>query len=274
MSGFIKKTVHSKACSLTSGIPTLDKIIKFETKTLTCICEDENSHIHNTLLQVFISQNKDKTFVFSSESKNFVMFNQSLIKDSETEKLKNMSIAWRYQNLTCQRSLDFNLNLMDKINIEPDKCFSNFLEFVDLIKTTKNSNFVIFSIFSPLFTENLKLNKENSIDSLLFEIKKYAKINNHFIYLSFPNFFFISKAFNYFDNIFSVKSILTLPHEKSNYNCLIEIIKSNTFGNLKINELESEKYGLILKSKNIIIEKIDIPPDETVQNNDGCSKSF
>lgn len=273
MSGFIRKSIIKNEL-LTSGIPSLDKIIRFERKLVNCIFEDENSFIHNTFLQIFISSNLNQTFVFSNEQKNFIFFDRS--EDTDKYANDNLSIAWRYKNLENQRSTQFNLDLMKK-NVLQDNIFDDFEQFLDLLKLTKNGNFVIFSFLSPLFLQKLGGSfdaKYSIIQNMLFDIRKYAKLNNNFVYISCPVFLNDSLPMNYFDNVISIKSILNLPHENSIYNCFIEILKSNDFGMLKVNDLESIKYGLILKSKKVLIENIDIPPDESAPKHASCSKTF
>lgn len=257
MSGFIKKSTYFSKCAST-GIPSLDSILKLDEGSLTCIQEDENSFFHKTLLQMFISENSEETYVFSKESKNFVKFNQNKSDKILPNFNNQMSIAWRYSNLTL-KDTQFKYDLMDKTNLE-NNTFINLDELINMMKTKNRCCFAIFSLLSPL-AQGI---------NVLPELRRIAKNNNHVVLLSAPVFLIKENVTNFFDNIIQLHSILNLPHEKSLYNCLIEIIKLNRIKKLRVNELESVKYGVILKSKKILIEKIEIPPEEG-QPEDGCS---
>lgn len=275
MSGFIKKNSneHQDAFEvISSGIPTLDELIQLRNGSLTCIYEDENSFIHNTMLQIFISQSillKSQIHAISMDPQYLRSFEIAYSNLKENEAIKNLVIAWRYQTLGPKKECSL-FNLRESIPLNESIIVRDLEELVEIMKTTEKHSFAIFSLFSPLFEsfDNLSL-----IHKWLFEIRKYSKLKRHCIFLSIPRFFIKDEIAQYFDNILSLNSIFALPHEKSIYNSILEITKMNTIGSLRVNTLDGIKYGLILKNRKIVIEKIDIPPEEDGPAADGCCSS-
>lgn len=273
MSGFIKKqTLLSQDSfnSISTGIPTLDTIIQLQEGSLTCIYENENSFIHNTILQIFISQSlllKMPVHAISMDPKTLKHFETASSNLKENENIKNLLIAWRYQSLGTKHILSM-FNLREKKSLGEDTIVKTLDDLMEALATKSKCNFAIFSLFSPLF-ENFT--DSAHIHNVLFEIRKYCKLNKHCIFLSIPRFFINQHTSQYFDNVFSVDPIFTLPHESANYNSILTILKLNSIARLRVNTLNSLKYGLILRSRKIIVEKIDIPPDESVGS---CNNAF
>ena len=115
MSGFIRSRGNKENFKneYFSGIPTLDDLIKTPLKTITCFFEDENSFLHNILLQVTVSEalqlDSNKTFVLSMEEKNKNFYEKNETIENAEEDLK-IVIAWRYKPLTLKRK-DFKSEL-------------------------------------------------------------------------------------------------------------------------------------------------------------------
>lgn len=248
-----------------TGIPSLDSFIKIIPGTITAFYEDENSYLHNTFLQVFISEakyrNNRKLHVLSAESKNLFYFDVQKEDSVETTDTK-LIIAWRYKNLSTGND-KFNFNLSKKVLLETQDIIKNLETFLRILKESKECSFVIFSLFSPLFfTQQNTINnlKDNSdILKFLYEIRKYTKINRHTVYLSIPVFLNEFDPSLYFDNIIYVVSILALPSEKAHYSCILELKKFLRLGTI---DIESYKYGVKVSSKKVLVERIDIPPED------------
>lgn len=276
MSGFIKyqKPIENLTeQTASSGIPTLDRIFPLFDGTVNCVYESENSFFHNTVLQIFISSCFDKNqnyFVLAKEEKLLLRFQVQKEASVENETPKNLVIAWRYksQNTTEPK---FKWDLLLKDTIEKKVVINDLNELINLLKTQKSLKIAIFSLFSPLFGSFSK----DEIFNILFDIKKYSRLNGHLVFMSIPKFLVNENISTFFDSILQINSNLLFPHEMSYYSCYIELIKIGAAGTLRVNNLESMKYGVVLKSKKVKIERIDVPPEETVPNNNGgCSQSF
>lgn len=270
MAGFVKRS-PSLQKMISSGIPTLDTMVHLAPGTISCIFEDENSFIHNTLLQIFVSSTlctDRKIHVLARERKNLVSFRRH--EGDPRSREDNLTIAWRYKG-AASREPEFQFNLMEREELSSETCIGSIRALLELMRTTRNANFAVFSLFSPLLSNSPSGASEKHSKALaLFEMRKYCRLNNHCMLLSIPEFFVEEEVSQYFDNILRIRSMLTLLHEKSNYHCLVEIQKLMTIGCLRINELESYKYGLILRPRRLAIERIDIPPEET----ESCGQSF
>lgn len=263
---------------ISSGIKTLDNLIDIVPGAIICIYEDKFSSIHNTLLQIFISScfNENKKFcILATEDKLLKRFNK--IKSQKLPEVNNDSlvIAWRYKGLDTSNE-HFYWDLLNKLDLEENYQLRNLENLLEKLKTSVNCCFAIFSIFSPLYDQftNQNMNQSQYIHQIFYEIRKYTKLNNHTVIMSLPNFLYNSNFTLYFDTILQIVNNLSLPQETPLYNCFIEILKLSKPGSLRVNFLESYKYGLVLKSKKIEIEKIDIKPEETVPKTTGCASNF
>lgn len=271
MSGFIKTNKDGSLFSETvsSGIKSLDSLIEIVPGSVTCFYEDKFSSIHNTLLQVFISScsnAKKEFFILAKEEKFKVKFNKYDKPVVDSPVADSLVIAWRYKNLDLSTP-QFSWDLLNKIEIDEKSCLNDLQALITKLKCNKPGFFAIFSIFSPLY-------EKESINQVLYDIKKYARLNNHTVVMSFPNFLFNSNYTPYFDTILSIVNNLSLPQETTLYNSFIETLKISKPGSLLINNLESFKYGLILKSKKIQIERIDVQPEEVVPRGSSCGVEF
>jgi PAXNEB protein len=276
MSGFVrtKKIINTIVEDFkgSSGIPALDSLITLSPGTITAIYEDQYSFAHNTLLQIFISESlksrKDKTFVVSKENKNFIYFNQKIdaIENEKELEDKKLLIAWRYKELNLKEK-NFEYNLLDRKEV-PDSL--RIEDLIETLKNAKNSSFCVFSIFSPLF--KIDSNQEKYL--FLYEMRKYCKLNNNTVYLSIPKFLIDIDPSVFFDNIFELSSLLSMGLNKYYYSCLLELKKVSAMNTLRVNDLDSCKYGVKIRSKNVKVEKIDIPPEENDVQSTGCSGAF
>lgn len=296
MTGFVKRPLvglPERTHALSTGIPTLDEIICLAPGSISCIFEDEDSFIHNTILQVFVSSSLDtdrKTCVLAKEKKNLTVFKKLGIDTEAQEPQNDLLIAWRYKS-SATKEPQFQFNLMQREELDSNARIDSIEALLCLMKTTKNANFAVFSLFSPLLCPAPSLSHSLSLAStasagqssvkrcsiealLLFEIKRYCRLNNHCMLLSIPKFFVKAEISQYFDNVLKVCSMLALPHEKSNYHCLVEVLKLTSIGSLRVNELESYKYGLVLRSKRLAIERIDVPPEDTEPETGTCGHLF
>lgn len=287
-SGFVRTNkIISKPqehTTISTGIPSLDGIVELSHGSVTAIYEDEYTFAHNYFLQTFVSEtiykNPSSLLALSKEKKNMIYFNHA---PSYNESAGNYSedakllIAWKYKELNF-KELKFQWNLLDKKEIPNEYAVADIEDLINKMKVKKACRIVIFSIFSPLYFSSQKkpvnsITDDNMkieyIQRCLFEIRKYAKINDHIVYMSFPAFFFNSNFSLFFDNIFQLESLMAMQVEKFYYNCLIEFKKISKTGSLLVNELESSKFGIKMKSKKIQVERIDIPPEEN-DNSVGC----
>ncbi|ELA41738.1 uncharacterized protein VICG_01242 [Vittaforma corneae ATCC 50505] len=274
MSGFVKcqKPSETSSSSISSGIPTLDKLIELSDGTVSCIYEDQNSFFHNTMLQTFVSSCTDRNqqcLVLSCEDKLLLRFLYAQKEsEEEPEVPKNLLIAWRYKSMSPAEP-KFKWNLLSKQPLPKEMIVNSLDELLCILKSKEALKTVIFSLFSPLFGQFTP----DQIFKTLFEIKKYARLNKHTVFLSLPKFLVDEETSVFFDNIIQIRSNLLFPHETSYYIGYLELLKVSSVGAFRVNSLESTKYGIVLKTKKIKIERIDIPPDETVPSA-SCGQSF
>ncbi len=273
MSGFCRtiKTNIMPSNKISSGIISLDMLISLEPGTITAIYEDENSFFHQTILQIFASQTlfsnlKSSVRILGKEKKILTYFKKQKNLDNN-ENMDKIIIAWRYSHLK-RKSNVFDWDLSLKSPIPPENLIYDFDELLELMKLNKDMIFIIFSIFSPLY-------EKLDITRFLFIIKKYCKLNRHIVFLSIPRFLLSEKTLPqlFFDNIFSINVDLKILLEERMYPYILTIRKVSCFGKLHENNLNSYKYGVKVSSKKIIIEEIEIPPDDT-ENPLPCQNNF
>lgn len=270
MSGFIKYKAPDVASQcFTSGIPSLDKLVAMTEGSFSCIYEDPNALIHNTLLQTFVSSCEAQNqpyYVLGCEEKVLVRFQEQV--DSTDEESRNLTIAWRYKELT-QRTFKFKWNMLSKLPLAENTVLKTLDELLDTLRTKKRLKAVVFSLFGSLFGHF----STTEIFNILYEIRKWTRMNHHVLLVSVPQFLLAESTLVFFDNILKIHSNLIHPHEVSLYISFLEVIKSGSVGALRVNGLESAKYGIALRSKRIDIERIDIPPEDAVHPG-GCTPSF
>ncbi|KAI5152374.1 elongator complex protein 4 [Enteropsectra breve] len=282
MSGFIKSTKKygdSSKKSIKTGINELDSLINVFPGSLNAIYEDENSFVHNTVLQIMLSEaihnRKADVKVLAKEEKLLHYFDKAQVARTEPKEEERMIIAWRYKSLSVQKPA-FEYDLAKKIPISSDSVAKSLSCLMEMLKNTKNGTFVIFSLFSPLYAveESIAKNKDAQY-SILHDLMKYAKLNGHVVFLSLPTFMIDAKCDIFMDNVVAIESLIALPGESYYYNCILELRKIGSFGSLRVNNLESFRYGIKIKSKAFTIEKIDIPPEESQGNASlPCGNSF
>jgi len=270
MSGFVKfNKAETPSHGFSTGIPSLDKLVSTTDGSVNCIYEDPNAFIHNTLLQTFISSCAAQNLqycVLGCEEKVLVRF-QKLVDGTDTGR-GNLTIAWRYKELT-QKTPIFKWNMLVKLPLAEDVVLKTLDELIGILKSKKGLKVCIFSLFGPLLGQF----SAHEIFGMLYEIRKWTKVNQHVLFISVPQFLLPEATSVFFDSILKIHSNLIHPHETSLYISFIEVIKSGTVGALRVNELESVKYGISLRSKGIEIERIDIPPEDGLQP-DGCAPTF
>lgn len=281
MSGFIKssKNIAEHTSNVSTGIPTLDAFIQLPPGTVTAIYEDENSFMHNTMLQIFtsesisLSQQERPTRIISMERKHLFYFDKQKKQEENSEADPKLIIAWRYSCLKNDNE-NFKYDLSQKRMLDESICIDNndsiFEKIIETLKNGKNHNIVIYSLFSPLYFMNDTY--KSKLLNVLFEIRKYARLNGHVVYLSIPTFLIDIDPSPFLDNILSLTSLLEMPGEKFFYGCILELKKFARNGPVN---LESYKYGIKTSSKRFRVERIDIPPEENAgASSSGCGQQF
>lgn len=290
MSGFVRVSrseLQADKNEPITGIPTFDQLFKPDQGTITAFYEDANSTVHETILQVVLSQsysNKNRnTFACALDTSKLNTFepisnkSESISNKSESISDQNQPaniinqpmIAWRYKQLK-NHDTEFNWDLCTKQQIKSESIIK-LDELIPKLKSEKECNFICFSLFSPLFT----FNDCKSLQIKLIKIRKYARLGRHRLFISIPGFLHDESFIPFLDNVVQIRTELTLPWEYSRYACILEIIKLTTVGRLRVNNLESLKYGMRISTKGIYVETVDVPPEESPNNsNNGCSPSF
>lgn len=255
---------------ISSGIPSLDDLVCLDSNTMTAIYEDENSFFHQTILQVFVSEMVSRPEaaikILSMEDKLLTRFEhkKEFADEKDSEKL---IIAWRYSNLN-RKTEKFKWNLSEKVRVPDKTVLRDITELLEEMKNTRNTIFIVYSLFSPLFEKCDVINK-------LYLMRMYCKLNGHTVFLSIPKFLINEKNVIelFFDNIFQITVELTMTGEDSIYQYFLNLLKLGEFGKLYNNTLDSFKYGIRFSSKKILIESIEIPP-EVNDTGPHCGNSF
>ncbi|KAF9763965.1 Elongator complex protein 4 [Nosema granulosis] len=263
MSSFIKKQERKK---MTTGIPLIDHILgEINPGTMIMIKEDEFSFIHNTLLNTFISEgarNNEKDLLVVSENESNIAVYEEKKNTEKNNDVKKMFIAWRYSSLNLEVP-DFKFSLNRKIDYIGKKTIGISTEnILNDIKNIKNHRIAIYSLFSPFYSDH--------IENVLFELRKSIRTNNHICMISIPTFLYENISFEtFFDIVLKLNSNLMtglLP----NYRATIEFEKCASYKSLRCLDLESYIFGLKFKKDRLVVENIDIPPDEEDPQRD-CS---
>jgi len=276
MSGFtrsIQNRAAGRSGSQTAfGIPTLDVLVEIVPGTVTAIYEDEFSFVHNMMLQIAVSQSlrsqSRKTYVLSLERKLLFHFDRQKQQQDESGDQK-LVIAWRYLDLN-PREASFDWSLSSKIPIESENVVDSLERLICTLKSERDCNIVIFSLFSPLFG---KMEHCEAL-RLLFDIRKHAKTNGHTVSMSIPAFLVGFNPSPFLDNIIRLSSLLAMPHERFGYSCILELVKLASIGHLQSRELNSLKYGVKISSRRFVVEQIDIPPEDNTTGTAPCGSSF
>lgn len=217
--------------------------------------EDEYSHSHITLAKTFIAKNMfQNPKVLSLDHKTISI--PTLTKNLHIPTCDSMKIAWRYQNLTLEKEenkFDFqNKILLGQQNhlqvIGPE----NVMEMIQA--NDKNTLFVIFSLFSPIWDVK-------DIERYLYELKRVVKENNHILLVTVPTFMHKNQFCLYFDVVIKFKS-LVFDDSVKNYDGLLEIRKNYGVDFPRENNYDANLFGYREGRYGLLIESIDIPPEE------------
>lgn len=258
-----------------TGIPDLDKIVGggLRLGEMSLILEDENSHIHTVLLKTFLTEGifqNEKVLGISKETDSIEQYKINTVEDSKDNHEK-MVIAWRYSNLT-STDFKFRYDLSSRaeftgMQLTGDQ--ATFEEIIQILQREKGLRVAIFSLLSPLWRdENLT---QLRVITFLHKLRKYVKLNEHICLVSIPAFLFSGMFFNlYFDKVFEIDSHL-FSGFCPNYKGIIELVKSSNYRNFRVNELSSAKFGVKIKKNRIVIESIDIPPEDVKPASTGCA---
>ncbi|WUR03355.1 elongator complex protein 4 [Vairimorpha necatrix] len=264
MSSFIRNQNLKKR---KTGIPIFDTFINtLDNGIFILIKEDEYSYMHNFLLNIFMSEG-----VHENE-KNLLTVNKDGLPEIYdridnlecTEQLSKMYIAWRYKDLRrkneeCEYSLTNYLEAKHERLLKKDTTLSNI---ISKLKNTKNFRISLYSLFSPSYDcENIEKN--------LYEIRKFIRENNHICMVSIPTFFYPNINFNqFFDVVLSLDSNIFTGY-LPNYKAILHFEKISLVNKIRENQIDTFKYGIKFSKNRIIIEKIDIPPEDIAESN-GC----
>ncbi|KAI4290824.1 elongator complex protein 4 [Pancytospora philotis] len=258
-----------------TGIPMLDGLIRVVPGTVSAIYEDEFSFVHNAMLAIFTSHAADAlglpVSVLSTEEKLLHRYGKQAAAAPEGDAQdQRLTIAWRYASLSTG-SDNFGWDLNSKLPLSADSVLSSLEEALDLLKSTTGRAVVLYSLFAPLYGRRTP----DEMHRVLYEIRKYARLNRHIVFCSVPTFLLPATCSPFFDSIVGITSLLTMPNEKSSYNCILTLLKRSSPGTLDVRSLSSFKYGVKVTSKSFRVEKIDIPPEEEPAPQGGaCGASF
>lgn len=207
----------------------------------------------------------------SPERRHLVSFAYQARPESDIRADPQLLIAWRYKNLRPDSGA-FSWNLASKIPLPDEIRVPDIDSLLKELKEKKRLKVALFSFLSPIY----HIKDKQSIFQLLYDIRKYARLNEHTVYLSFPSFLYDFDCSQFFDNILAVSVTLSLPHEQPLYAALLELKKFTSIGSLLTLNLESFKYGIRMTSKKFTVENIDIPPEgaDHAPGSSPCSQAF
>lgn len=231
---------------------------------LILIKEDEFSYIHQHLLNIWISEgvynkenkilivNKDNNF----ENKKFEIYKHTNSSDLES-KVSKMYIAWRYAD-TKLNNKNCKFSLIDKLDYKEDVLVGNEVTIESMfnyLKEDDSCRLAIYSLFSPSYDiTNMEKN--------LYNLKKIIRQQKHVCFMSIPTFFYDNIIFDqFFDIVMSLdsnifNSILT------NYKAVLHIEKISMYKDVHENQNDTFKFGIKFDKDKLVLEKIDIPPDD------------
>lgn len=267
MSSFIRSNSVSKLRSgfyLDNFLPSLDN-------SLILIKEDEYSYIHEYLLNTFLSEgvhNKESNILAVSKDK-IEIYDQVSNLNTQGGKLNDqgskMYIAWRYSSISSSLNSSYKYSLSNKIEYKNDLIKEVFVDnLIEKLRSTEGFRVSICSLFSPSCS---KVNIERS----LYDLKKVVRENKHTCMVSVPTYLYEDINFNqYFDSVMSLDSNI-FNNYLPNYKAVIYFEKIGLFKKIRENETDTFKFGIKFCKDRLVIEKIDIPPEDIDGEKKGCS---
>lgn len=262
MSSFVRSNAFNKK---TIGIPLLDKIIThLEEGMLILIKEDEYSYMHQFLINTWISEgvynNENKILIVNKdnkmENKKFEVYRHMSNIDKE-KKTSKMYIAWRYANIQLNNE-NSKFSLINKLTYSNNVLVGNettMHSIKEYLNSDTNCRVAIYSLFSPSYDTS-------NIEKDLFNLKKIIRQQKHICFISIPTFFYENIIFNqYFDIVVSLDSNI-YNNYLSNYKAVIYLEKLSIYKNLYENANDTFKFGIKFIKDKLVLEKIDIPPED------------
>ncbi|KAM0674945.1 Elongator subunit elp4 [Gurleya vavrai] len=242
--------------------------------SLILIKEDEYSYHNLTLLKTFIAQNIDNTInILTKDFKQLKIPNLAIQKEITNDEIEKMVIAWRYDNLIIEKSIE-KFDLRTTMDTENKKLKFNTTfnvnEFIkELSSLEKDTICIAISLLSPAWN-NLEID-----EPFLFEIKKICRQNNLVFLATCPTFLHKNINFDlYFDFVLSLNSH-AFTNFFPNYDGILEIEKMYFLNNIKENKLQARKFGFNSNRGGLCIEKICLPPDDISQDEiKSCANSL
>lgn len=273
MKSFVRSADQRGTEKLSTGISGLDAILGecFTRGTSILLLEDENSRVHSTILKVFLSEginNQESTMAVMKEGGDVEVYGTGSSMEQEDE--GKMVIAWRYSKISLGRPT-FKFNLSKKKRFEGILLSgrkATLESILDMAREERELRIAVFSLGSPAW--RLSGYGEREIMRFLFELRRLSRINGHIYMVSVPGFMMPDANFSlYFDTVAEFDSNI-FSCFCPNYNGVLELKKIGGHGCLRINSLESLKYGVKIKKENICVEKIDMPPEDVKPPGNSC----
>ncbi|KAF7684188.1 Elongator complex protein 4 [Astathelohania contejeani] len=240
---------HNKNDKIQIGIPFLDNILGIKKGSMILIEEDKYSNYHTIIQKTFISSgliNNETVIAITKENCEIEIPDLKIRKETKREP---MSIAWRYSKCESEHNEIFDMSR--KMDLRNKKyCLIDKLD----LSTIRNSNpdrIAIFSYLSPLWTENEDL----------WELKKMVRKSEAVCVVSIPRFLHddLHHINTYFDVIINFNSYDFQFYP--NYNGILEIKKIITLNDMRVNTLNTMKYGFKLYKYGFKIESIELLED-------------
>ncbi|KAG5859892.1 hypothetical protein KMI_04g07000 [Encephalitozoon hellem] len=275
MKSFVRSPGHSEPGRLSTGIYGLDAILGecLTRGTSILLLEDENSRVHSTILKVFLSEGIDgqeNTMAVMKESGDVEVYGTGSSTEQENE--GRMVIAWRYSKLSLGKPV-FKFNLSRKkrfegILLSGEK--ATLESILSIAREEKELRMAVFSLGSPVW--KLSGCGEKEIMAFLFELRRLARANGHICMVSIPGFMMPGTNLSlYFDIVAEFDSNI-FSRFCPNYNGVLEFKKIGGHGCLRVNTLESLKYGVKIKKGDVCVEKIDMPPEDVKPPGGSCGQ--
>lgn len=242
--------------------------------------------------------NQQRCFVYNSSNSNIAKNLpykstqvESILNAKRVNDTKEMKIAWRYENIQYS-------NLLDEILKSTDYIFDLSRELQDIYLTDKNKGRLVekkmelegdsaldkitqsiiqdyqkytfdspddttpYRFIIPNLLQNDKITDIKKFKVDLMVLKNLARSINGIIYISLNKEFMNCMTYNtieYFcDYVFELKSFIIDPQGLQDYDGLFYIRKLPRICTLKLRDLDTDTYGLIVEKRKIVIEKIDI----------------
>jgi hypothetical protein len=217
---------------------------------------------------------------------------ESILNAKRVNDTKEMKIAWRYENIQYSNLLDeilkstdyiFDLsrelqdiylndknkgmlidkqiqsegnNILEEINMNIIKDYQDYASGLSEDEV-KHCRIVIPNLFQNDTIDDMSKLKVN-----LNVLKNLARSINGIVYITLNKEFMKTKVYNtieYFsDYAFELKSFIIDPQRLEDYDGLFYVRKLPRICTLKLRDLETDTYGLIVEKRKVVIEKIDI----------------